>query len=277
MSRQQHQQPTGVERPPGPLDIYSRLEKSNCGLCLLPGCLAFAAALVAGSRKAADCPRLSPAAQEELSRALQPRSVSPAPVQAAFLDRLEAKIASMDLAAVAPRIGATWSNGLLTINSLGKDFHIDRHGRMTSQCHVIPWVRAPLLSYVTHSTHRPPTGNWISFRELEGGIDWQGLFRSRCETPLRELADTSPELLSDLVELFSGRTVQLFAADINLVLHPLPHFPILISYQAPEDDLESRLTILFDECCGSNLHIKSVFTLCSGLVRMFAQIARQHA
>ncbi len=271
------QQPPAAERPLTPLELYSRLEKSNCGRCLLPGCLAFAAAVVAGTRKLADCPALSAEARAELSRALQPRSSSLTPLQADFIDRLEEKIASMDLAAVAPRIGASYSGGVLTINSLGKDFHIDSQGRMSSQCHIIPWVRAPLLSYVTNPTHRPPTGNWISFRELEGGIDWQGLFRSRCETPLRELADASPDLLSDLVELFSGRTVQLFAADINLVLHPLPHFPILISYQAPEDDLESKLTILFDECCGSNLHIKSAFTLCSGLVRMFAQIARQHA
>ncbi len=276
MTGRQQQQPAGSGRSLTPLEIYSRLEKSNCGRCLLPGCLAFAAALVAGTRKPSDCPALSESERDELAQALRPRSSSPSHLQADFLDRLEEKIRAMDLAAVAPRIGATYANGLLTINSLGKDFHIDHLGRMTSQCHIIPWVRVPLLSYVTNPTHRLPTGNWISFRELEGGIDWQGLFRSRCETPLRELADDNPELLSDLVELFSGRTVQLFAADINLVLHPLPHFPVLISYQAPEEDLASNLTMLFDECCGSNLHIKSAFTLCSGLVRMFAQITRQH-
>ncbi|MFP7753413.1 DUF3786 domain-containing protein [Thermodesulfobacteriota bacterium B35] len=177
---------------------------------------------------------------------------------------------------MAPRIGGTYANGLLTINSLGKDFHVDQRGRMTSRCHIIPWVRMPLLSYVINPTHQQPTGNWISFRELEGGLDWQGLFHSRCENPLRKLADANPGLLSDLVELFNARSEDLFAADIALVLHPLPHIPLLIAYQAPEDDLESKLTILFDRCCATNLPIKSIFTLCSGLVRMFARIARQH-
>ncbi len=273
MSRSE-QQPPGS--PLTPLELYNRLAKSNCGRCLLPSCLAFAAAVVAGTKKLSDCPFVPPSLAAELSARLQPRGPALMADQAGFLDRLEEKIAAMDLAAVAPRIGATWSDGLLTINSLGKDFHIDRQGRMTSRCHIIPWVRAPLLSYITNPTHRPPTGNWISFRELEGGIDWQGLFRSRCETPLRDLADANPDLLSDLVELFTGRTLEIFDADIALVLHPLPHFPLLITYQAAEDDLGSKLTILFDECCGTNLHIKSVFTLCSGLVRMFAQIARQH-
>ncbi len=73
---------------------------------------------------------------------------------------------------------------------------------MTSECHIIPWVQTPLLSYLTHPTHAEITGNWISFREIPGGIEWQGLFRSRCEEPLRRLADDNPDLLNDLLILF---------------------------------------------------------------------------
>ncbi len=270
------QQLSGSRKPLTPLEIYNRLERSNCGRCLLPSCLAFAAALVAGTKKPSDCPFLSPSAVAEISQALQPRFSSPVQEQDGSLDRLQEKLATIDLSTVAPRIGGTYANGLLTINSLGKDFHVDQRGRMTSRCHIIPWVRMPLLSYVINPTHQQPTGNWISFRELEGGLDWQGLFHSRCENPLRKLADANPGLLSDLVELFNARSEDLFAADIALVLHPLPHIPLLIAYQAPEDDLESKLTILFDRCCATNLPIKSIFTLCSGLVRMFARIARQH-
>jgi hypothetical protein len=68
-----------------------------------------------------------------------------------------------------------------------------------------------------------------------------------------------------------------FQADIALILKPLPHVPILICYQAADDDLESELTIFFDACCGVNLHIKSIFNLCSGLVQMFDKIALLHS
>ena len=260
-----------------PLDVYTILPQSNCHKCLLPSCLAFAAAIVAGSKKLADCPDLDQEAIAAFSARYQrPDSGQQEVIQAEFIDKLQRKMAKIDLAAVAPLIGATVKGDTIVVNSLGKDFVLDRQGAMTSECHIIPWVLAPLLSYITHETHADITGRWISFREIKGGIEWQGLFSSRCEEPLRRLADANPDLLSDLIALFMGKAIDWYEADIALILHPLPKIPILICYQAPEGDLQSNLTILFDACCSINLHIKALFTLCSGLVRMFAKIAEHH-
>jgi len=259
-----------------PLEIYKVLPQTNCGLCLLPTCLAFAAGLVSGSRKLVDCPSLSEDKRDLLSAGLEKRLI-PEPVQAEFIDRLEEKISLLDFARIAPIVGAHLRNDVLTVNVLGKDFHIDRRGRLTSECHIIPWVKAPLLSYVANERHADITGRWISFRELQGGMEWQGLFATRCEKVLKRLADDHPDLLSDIMDLFMGIPASGFQADMGLILHPLPHFPILICYQAPEDDLESKLTIFFDECCGVNLDIKPIFTLCAGLVQMFDKIARLHS
>lgn len=182
----------------------------------------------------------------------------------------------VDFSQVAPLIGGTMIGDRLIINSLGKDFIVDTHGNISSECHIIPWVQAPLLAYITNDTHNNVTGRWISFREIKGGIEWQSLFNSRCETPLRKLADENQSLLGDLIDLFRGEAIDWYQADIALILYPLPKTPILICYQAPEDDLESVLTIFFDECCPKNLHIKSIFTMCSGLVQMFSKIAEHH-
>jgi hypothetical protein len=259
-----------------PLKIYKILAQNNCGRCQLPSCLAFSAAVVAGRKKLADCPLLDPDVLERFSASLTTRA-DLAPDQAAFIDRLEAKVTGLDFAAIAPVIGATCKDDRISINSLGKDFQIDQQGRVYSECHIIPWVKAPLLSYITHDQHQAVTGTWISFRELEGGMEWQNLFTSRCERVLRDLADLHPELLTDLIDLFMGTPTTGFQADIALILKPLPHVPILICYQAADDDLESELTIFFDACCGVNLHIKSIFTLCSGLVQMFDKIALLHS
>lgn len=258
-----------------PLEIYKSLPQTNCGKCFRPSCLAFAAALVAGRLKLADCPDLPREQREALATRLQLREKRE-PEQAEFMDKLREKMGRIDLAAVAPRLGASYQNHRLAIRSLGKDFLVDGRGTVTSECHIIPWVEAPLLSYITHKTHAEISGKWVSFREIKGGIDWQGLFTSRCETPLRQLADANPHLLGDIIDLFGGRTIPWYDADIALILHPLPKVPILICYQAPEDDLESVLNIFFDECCGVNLHIKSIFTLCAGLVQMFTKIAEKH-
>lgn len=258
-----------------PLELYKILPQTNCGKCLLPSCLAFAAAVVAGTKKITDCPDLPPEHFTGFATGTPVQDIRELN-QAEFLDKLQQRMADIDFMAVAPLIGATVRDERLVINSLGKDFIVDHQGNLVSECHVIPWVKAPLLSYITNKTHGDITGRWISFRELKGGIDWQGLFTSRCETPLRKLADDNPHLLEDLIDLFMGYTIDWYQADIALILHPLPKVPILICYQAPEDDLESALTIFFDECCGTNLHIKAIFTLCSGLVQMFTKIAERH-
>ena len=257
------------------LDVYKILPQTNCGKCLLPSCLAFAGAVVAARKKLGECPDLEQATLADFAaRYQQPGRKEEN--QAEFIDKLKKKMAELDFAAVASQKGAILKGEHIVVNSLGKDFILDRRGNMTSECHIIPWVLAPLLSYLTHETHAEITGNWISFREIPGGIEWQGLFTRRCEEPLRLLADNNPDLLSDLIRLFMGKTIDWYEADIALILHPLPKIPMLICYQAPEGDLRSKLSIFFDASCTTNLHIKSIFTLCSGLVQMFAKIAEHH-
>ncbi|MCI5124821.1 MAG: Fe-S cluster protein, partial [Candidatus Electrothrix sp. AR5] len=41
-----------------PLEVYKLLNKSNCRKCMLPSCLAFAAAVIQGQKKLSDCPEL---------------------------------------------------------------------------------------------------------------------------------------------------------------------------------------------------------------------------
>lgn len=258
-----------------PFEIYKLLPQSNCKRCVLPSCLAFAAAVIGGQKRLADCPDLSEESIQKLSVNLQQRSTME-PRQAEFVDRLLGKITQLDLEVVAKERGASYRDGIISIASLGKAFHVDRSGQMNSTCHIIPWVQAPILSYICHEQHQQITGRWISFREIKGGIDWRGLFRSRCETPLKLLADSHADLFSDLIDLFLGKEVEGFEADIALVLHPLPHIPLCICYQAADGDLASDLNIFFDECCAVNLHIKSLYTLCAGLVKMFEQIAVHH-
>lgn len=242
---------------------------------MLPSCLAFAAAVIGGQKNLDDCPFLSNTAKESLSVNLVKRSTADPP-QAEFMAKLLEQVKKLDFVAVASERGGEYCDDVLSVRSLGKDFYVDRDGLVRSECHIIPWVEAPLLAYICHASHQQITRNWISFREIKGGIDWRGLFRSRCETPLKNLADKYPELLADIVDLFQGEEVDGFDADIALVLYPFPHIPILICCQASDGELESELTLFFDECCGTNLHIKSLYTLCAGLVKMFEQIARNH-
>jgi hypothetical protein len=143
----------------------------------------------------------------------------------------------------------------------------------------------------------PTSGKWVPLRELKKGKNWYRLFGQRCEKPLKRVADTYTDLFEDLIHIFNGRQVEKhYAADISLVLYPLPKVPILICYwkpedglesslniffdstaeDKPEDGLESSLNIFFDSTAEDNLKIESIFALSVGLVRMFEKLALRH-
>ncbi|MDY7035556.1 MAG: DUF3786 domain-containing protein, partial [Thermodesulfobacteriota bacterium] len=79
------------------------------------------------------------------------------------------------------------------------------------------------------------------------------------------------------IQVFSGKQVENhYQSDISLVLHPLPLVPMLICYWKPDDGLESDLNLFFDSTAEKNLNIESLYTLGTGLVKMFEKITLTH-
>jgi len=202
--------------------------------------MAFAAAVVRGERQLGECPRLTPeglaALQEQFGAAVDAPRSEPPPAEdygRELMAALMARMSAVDLAAAAARVGGELKDSRLAIRCLGRIFELDRAGRMTSQCHVNPWVHAPLLDYVLDGAGAEPTGEWVLFRELRHTSDWILFFDHRCEAELRRIADVDPRLFMDLLQIFGGRPLPdpgdgCFAPDA-LVIHPLPRLPILVS------------------------------------------------
>lgn len=264
--------------PPGknPLQIYKLLPQTNCGECFLPSCLAFAVAVTSGAKKLADCPHLQAGAANELTGNIIDRE--PYEIQREqHLAQLRQAIACRDLPAAAASLGARLADEKIAVTCLGKDFFVDRQGRVTSECHTHCGLTIPLLSYLLESSGDAPAGRWVPFRELRGGPPMSALFEQRGEKRLQRLADRHPELFDDLVTIFSGKEQNnIFAADTAVVLFPLPRLPVLICYWRPEEDLGSKLNIFFDATADRHLGIESIFELIIGMVMMFEKITLKH-
>jgi len=258
------------------MEIFLLLDKSNCRDCHLPTCLAFAAAVFKGKKQLNECPRLPLDIIDRFDAGTEPHNVVEAEGDALARQLLN-KIASVDLAAAARRLGARFADNKLTLKVLGKDFRVDTDGNLSSDIHIHSWVAIPVLSYILEGSGVAPSGKWLPFRELKNGKTWQRLFSQRCEKPIKRVADIYTDLFEDMIRIFNGRQVQNhYDADIALVLHPLPKVPILISYTRPEDEFESDLNLFFDATAEENLNIESIFALGAGLARMFEKIALRH-
>jgi len=259
-----------------PLEIYRVLPKSNCGKCDISTCLAFAAAVIKQEKNLSDCPYLDTEVIAGMHGKIE-KPVNMDSIRDEQLCDLKKRVSTTDIASRAELLGATRTGKSLIIKCLGKDFEVDATGNVTSQCHTHAWFSLPLLDYILNCTGETITGKWVPFRELNNGKTWNPLFEQRCEKPLKKIADSYNDLFEDLIGMFRGTSsYNTFDSDIAVVLYPLPKVPILICYWKPDEDLESRLHVFFDDTAEKNLPIGSLFTMGTGIVRMLEKIMYTH-
>jgi Domain of unknown function (DUF3786)/Putative Fe-S cluster len=259
-----------------PLELYKILPKTNCRQCKSATCMAFAAAVIKQEARLGDCPHLNKETVARCEGAIA-GPVGMDGIREEQLKVLKKEFAAVDLPSRAELLGARSKGEALVVQCLGRDFEIDKHGNVMSQCHTHAWFLLPLFDYILHSKGREPSGKWAPLREMEKGKTWAPLFEQRCEKPLKTIADSYSELFADLVNLFSGTSsFNTFDSDVSVVLYPFPKVPVLICYWKPEDDIGSKLHLFFDDTAEKNLHIESLFTLGTGLVRMLEKIMHRH-
>ena len=258
------------------MEVFKLLDKSNCRKCHEQTCLSFAAAVFKGEKQLNECPHLDKAILAEYGgKGDHPTVLEESRAEA--VDQLREEIATIDLSAAAQRLGARFSGEKLILKCLGKDFSVDTKGNISTDIHVNPWIVIPVFNYILEGRGIPISGRWVPFRELKGGKRWYRLFGQMCEKPLKKVADVYTDLFEDMLHIFNGRQVENhYNSDISLVLLPLPKVPILICYWRPEEGLESSLNLFFDSTAEENLNIESLYTLATGLVIMFKQIALHH-
>jgi len=237
--------------------------------------MAFAVAVCNGQKQLDECPKLGGEIVAQFSGPID-RPTPQIEDPFASIEPLQRRIASIDLPAAAHRLGATFSDGKLTLKSLGKDFSIDVDGNIATAIHVHGWLAIPVLDYVVDGAGTSPSGNWVSYRDLEGGAARYPLFAQMCEMPCRRLADDDADLFQDIIGLFGRPVENRHSSHLSFVLYPLPKVPILIRYWEPEDGLESNLNLFFDSTATENLNIESVYLLGTGFVVMLEKIALRH-
>jgi len=258
------------------VEILKLLDKSNCGKCNEPTCLAFAAAVAREKRALNECPGIERDVIERFGGEPRERKPSDGDMEG-VLNQLKGKLRAINLAAAAKRLNAPFKDGILTLKVCGKDFSVDSNGNFSSEIHIHSWLSLPVLNYILEGNGMEPSGKWVPFRELKGGNEWARFFEHRCEKPMKKIADAYPDFFADMLHIFAGKQVgKQFDSDISLILHPLPKVPILFCYWRPEDGLESDFHLFFDSNAEDNLAVDSIYLLTTGLLFMFEKIALRH-
>ena len=258
------------------MEIFAHLNKSNCRECGEKTCLAFASKVFLGESSITHCPHLHKEVYDKYADRASGRQRE-GEEQDKYIASLVDRITQMDFNEVAGRTGGYVKDDCLYVDILGKKFGITRSGRFSTDLHVIPWVVMPCIDYILRCQGVQPAGNWISFREIEGGREKYGLFKKRGEEPLKTLADKYTDFFKDIIEMFDGEKVaKQFESDVSVVLHPFPLVPLMICYWRPDDGIESTLNLFFDASVDKNLGADSAFFLGTGLAQMLDKLSTVH-
>lgn len=259
------------------MDVFKLLEKTNCKQCNKPTCLAFAAAVFQGRAALSECPFID---QSILNIYSEDQGKSESRAEQDYkeaLTQLKQQISETDLKIRAKVLGETFAGDKLTLKVLGKDFSVDSMGNVYTIIHANRWLVPPVLHYVLLGEGLPITKKWVPFKELEMSKDWTRFFEHQCVNLFKKVADSSPTFFEDIIEVFNGKPVERhFDSDISLIIKPLPLLPILICYNHSEDGLDSYLNLFFDITADKNLPVESIYTLTTGLGRMFEKLAETH-
>jgi len=259
-------------------EIVKLTDRSNCGECGFPTCLAFAVAVLQGRANPSDCPAFDPEAAGLVMRTeLDPAARMIDDLAQAKITELKSRIREVSFEEAARRIGGVARDGRIGVRFLGKMFELDKDGEMHAECHVNSWIHFPFLNYVLESEGREPRGEWISFRQWKAARDWHIYFSHRGDGAMHRMADRHTELFLDILDLFGkdyeGKEP---VADHVKILYPLPKVPMLVCYTEAEGDFESSLTLLFDKSIESNLPPDAVYLLVQGMLEMFRRIIERH-
>jgi hypothetical protein len=110
-----------------------------------------------------------------------------------------------------------------------------------------------MLHYLTQHLRGLPltTGEWVEFRQLEGGQGYYPTFKNRVIGTVIRKYGGNPEAILELTKRFNARRHDI--ADFSVVLDAFENVPILIELWKSDEEFGPEANVLFDK------NIKDIF------------------
>ena len=110
-----------------------------------------------------------------------------------------------------------------------------------------------------------PTGEWISFNEIWGGISYFPSYRKKTIQPLIEMMRRDPEGLINNITSVGGKVEE--GGDLAMVLSAFPSIQIKIVMWRGEDEIPPEVTMLFDKSLADILMTEDIAVLLDTISR----------
>jgi len=145
---------------------------------------------------------------------------------------------------------AVASSDLTTVTFLADTYEVRRNERKVVSVSCGTPAKEQLGILILHTIagslrgHFSPSGQWISFKEIEGGSFYYSAFREGTISPLLRKYGASPERILDVLGRFRGKRIEGGDAAIELVT--FPDVSVRIILWRGDDEVGPEATMLFD-------------------------------
>lgn len=161
-----------------------------------------------------------------------------------------ANLTSKDPAKIAANSGVAFDevNGLFTVKYINEIYTIsypEGEVRFANRQEEVPMAaKVILLHYLLTATGKPLSGQWISFKEVPGGMIYIQPFNGRVLGAFKAFFGKNAGLLIKAGEKIGGRAVKY--GDAAITLDILPQVPVTYVIWEGDEEFPANATALFD-------------------------------
>ncbi len=185
------------------------------------------------------------------------------------LDLAAKELAGQDPAQVASRSGAQWDeqDGALRLDYYGRPLRVAWQPFSVAAADdgpALPLAEQALVAhYLARADGALPSGEWITFREVEAGEFYWSAFVKRAKDPLVKFFGARPGLLLELAPKVGGAPDQT-TGDVAAVVQAFPRVSFLLVLWEGDEEFPAEGNVLMDRQVGHYLSTEDV-ALAAGL------------
>jgi len=192
------------------------------------------------------------------------------------LERALEAFRQLRLEEIAGRTGYGCDEAGIWVDFLGKRIHVSHPEgafKVVPDSSVLPEpTRILILHYLVRGGGVPEQQEFISFKELPGGMIYIEPFTKRAINPFTKAFGTDPERFLKTARLLGGTVVN--RGDAAAMFRVFPKIPVTLVLWKADEEFPASATMLFDRSAPAHLETEDYAVLASMLVRELIERSR---
>ena len=135
-------------------------------------------------------------------------------------------------------------------------------------------IQSLILTYLVTADGTPPSGRWVAYRDLPGGMFYARAFRGYAENRLvRELGEGEVRAFCRGAERLGGGPIEIGSAGYAFQI--LPRIHLAVVYWLGDEELSAQASILFEDTASHYMPTDGLAILGSHLTDAIARAAQE--